>query len=170
MKRIVFLNGHYDNGYAIAYACANARPRLPDDCRAFPINYWEGIPGKIAAEWSGLERGLHAHTAEVSCLLAINPNLVDREKLNQEVPPFPKYEIENVGAVHTAYFFSNPGPVIGSQRAALGGEARDATAEKGEEYLQLCVQSTELVLREINGPAPAPPIARRPREPNAAVL
>ena len=29
MKRIVFLNGHYDNTYAIAYACANARPRLP---------------------------------------------------------------------------------------------------------------------------------------------
>src|ERR1051326_4043182 len=40
MKRIVFLNGHYDNTYAIAYACANARPRLPQDCRAFPINYW----------------------------------------------------------------------------------------------------------------------------------
>ena len=24
-RRIVFLNGHYDNTYAIAYACANAR-------------------------------------------------------------------------------------------------------------------------------------------------
>ena len=29
-KRIVFLNGHYDNTYAIAYACANA----PTSCRA----------------------------------------------------------------------------------------------------------------------------------------
>ena len=36
-RRIVFLNGHYDNTYAIAYACANAgraparrRARLPD--------------------------------------------------------------------------------------------------------------------------------------------
>ena len=149
MKRIVFLNGHYDNTYAIAYACANARPRLPHDCRAFPINYWDGIPGKIAAEWSGLERGFHAHTAEVSCLLAINPNLVDREKLNQEVPPFPKYEIENTGAVHTAYFFSNPGSVHWITKSGTWGEARTATAEKGEEYLQLGVQSTELVFREI---------------------
>ena len=29
-RRIVFLNGHYDNTYAIAYACANAAERLPD--------------------------------------------------------------------------------------------------------------------------------------------
>ena len=28
-RRIVFLNGHYDNTYAIAYACANAADRLP---------------------------------------------------------------------------------------------------------------------------------------------
>src|SRR5207244_4794506 len=31
MKRIVFLNGHYDNTYAIAYACAAVLPRLPHD-------------------------------------------------------------------------------------------------------------------------------------------
>ena len=164
MKRIVFLNGHYDNTYAIAYACANARPRLPHDCRAFPINYWDGIPGKIAAEWSGLQRGFHAHTAEVSCLLAINPDWVDRAKLNQEVPPFPKYEIENVGAVHSAYFFSNPGSVHWITKSGTWGEARTATSEKGEEYLQLCVQSTELVFREIERtltampPTSAPPI------------
>src|SRR5919109_640219 len=28
-RRIVFLNGHYDNTYAIAYACAAAAARLP---------------------------------------------------------------------------------------------------------------------------------------------
>src|ERR1700750_387683 len=28
-KRIVFLNGHFDNTYAIAYSCANAAERLP---------------------------------------------------------------------------------------------------------------------------------------------
>src|SRR6185436_605821 len=38
-KRIVFLNGHYDNTYAIAYACANAAERLPRDAKAFPVNY-----------------------------------------------------------------------------------------------------------------------------------
>lgn len=166
MKRIVFLNGHYDNTYAIAYACANARPRLPDDCRAFPINYWDGIPGKTAGEWSGLRKGFHAHTAEVACLLAINPDLVDREKLNQEVPAFPDYTIENIGAVHTAYFFSNPGSVHWITRSGTWGEARDATPEKGEEYLRICVDSTELVFREIERTfAAMPPTPLRPGTP-----
>ena len=33
-RRIVFLNGHYDNTYAIAYACANAADRCPPASRA----------------------------------------------------------------------------------------------------------------------------------------
>ena len=41
-KRIIFLNGHYDNTYAIAYACANAAERMPKDVKAFPVNYWDG--------------------------------------------------------------------------------------------------------------------------------
>ena len=43
-KRIVFLNGHYDNTYALAYACASVAERLPADVRAFPVNYWDGMP------------------------------------------------------------------------------------------------------------------------------
>ena len=35
-RRIVFLNGHYDNRYPIAFACANAAERLPLGTRAFP--------------------------------------------------------------------------------------------------------------------------------------
>ena len=38
-RRIVFLNGHYDNTYAIAYACANAAYGLAPEVKAFPINY-----------------------------------------------------------------------------------------------------------------------------------
>src|SRR5215218_4475482 len=30
-KRIIFLNGHYDNTYAIAYACANAAEKMGKD-------------------------------------------------------------------------------------------------------------------------------------------
>ena len=41
-KRIIFLNGHYDNTYAIAYACANAAEKLAKDVKAFPVNYWDG--------------------------------------------------------------------------------------------------------------------------------
>src|SRR4029453_13319900 len=34
--RIIFLNGHYDNTYAIAYACANAADKIGKDVKAFP--------------------------------------------------------------------------------------------------------------------------------------
>src|SRR5215213_5943823 len=81
-KRIVFLNGHYDNTYAIAYACANAAYKMPKDVRAFPVNYWDGIPPEVAARYSGPSKGLHAHAAETAAILAINPALVDLDKAN----------------------------------------------------------------------------------------
>jgi len=47
-------------------------------------------------------------------------------------------------------------------KSGTWGEARTATAEKGEQYLQLCVQSTELVFSEIERTfAAMPPISRR---------
>ncbi len=55
-RRIVFLNGHYDNTYAIAYACANAAERMPAEARAFPINYWDGMTAEEAASSSARRR------------------------------------------------------------------------------------------------------------------
>ena len=72
-RRIVLLNGHYDNTYALAYACANVADRLPEGTRAFPINYWDGITAEEAAEFFGATSGLHANRGETSAVLAINP-------------------------------------------------------------------------------------------------
>jgi len=55
--RIVFLNGHYDNTYAIAYACANAAGRMPAGVRAFPVNYWDGMTADDAGEFFGPNDG-----------------------------------------------------------------------------------------------------------------
>src|SRR5436190_22100085 len=88
-RRIAFLNGHYDNTYAIAYACANAAPRLPAGTRAFPINYWDGMTTDEAAEYFGPTAGLHANRAETSAVMAIDANLVDLEHANAELPPLP---------------------------------------------------------------------------------
>src|SRR3979409_673305 len=63
-KRIIFLNGHYDNTYAIAYGCADASGLIPPGGRAFPINYWDGLTPEEVAEFSGLKNGLHANAAE----------------------------------------------------------------------------------------------------------
>ena len=147
-KRVIFLNGHYDNTYAIAYACANAAERLPKGVKAFPINYWDGMTPEEVAEFSTLETGLHANLAETSAILAINPALVDLDKANAEFPPFPKFTV-NTGPVHTAFFFSSPGSVHRATKSGTWGDARKSTAEIGERYLEIGVRSTLAVLDNI---------------------
>jgi creatinine amidohydrolase len=145
--RIVFLNGHYDNTYAIAYACANAADRLPGGVRAFPINYWDGMTPDEAAEFFGPTTGLHANRGETSAVLAINPALVDMDQANAESPPFP--EVSNTAAVHTAFFFSAPGSVHRATHSGTWGDAREATAEFGERYLGVVAKSTIRLLDDI---------------------
>jgi creatinine amidohydrolase len=148
-KRIIFLNGHYDNTYAIAYACANASEKLSNDVRAFPVNYWDGLTPEEAAEYFGLGPGLHANAAETSAILAINPNLVDMERANAEFPPFPTFTV-NSAPVHTAFFFCNPGSVHRATKSGTWGDARKSSAEIGERYLEAGFRSTMAVLDNID--------------------
>jgi len=147
-KRIIFLNGHYDNTYAIAYGCAAAAEKLTRDVKAFPVNYWDALTAEEIDEWSGLKNGLHANRAETSAVLAINPDLVDMERANAEFPPFPNYTI-NTGPVHTAFFFTSPGSVHWATKSGTWGDARESTAEAGERYLEAGVRSTLAVLNNI---------------------
>jgi creatinine amidohydrolase len=147
-KRIVFLNGHYDNTYAIAYACADAAGRMPRDAKAFPVNYWDGLTAEDVAEFSGLKNGLHANAAETSAVLAINPDFVDLERANAEFPPFPEYTV-NMAPVHTAFFFTSPGSVYWATKSGTWGDARNATPEMGERYIEAGVRSTLAVLENI---------------------
>jgi creatinine amidohydrolase len=147
-KRIIFLNGHYDNTYAIAYGCADAADRMPKGVKAFPINYWDGLTADEIGEFSGLKNGLHANLAETSAVLAINPNLVDMDRANAEFPPFPEYTV-NTAPVHTAFFFTSPGSVYWATKSGTWGDARKSTAEIGERYLEAGVRSTLAVLENI---------------------
>ncbi|MDP8904650.1 MAG: creatininase family protein [Chloroflexota bacterium] len=146
-RRIVFLNGHYDNTYAIAYACANAAERLPAGAACFPVNYWDGMSADEAAEFFGPSTGLHANRGETSAVLAINPALVDMERANAEMPAFP--EVTNPAPVHTAFFFSAPGSVHRATRSGTWGDAREASAEFGERYLTTVSEATIRLLAEI---------------------
>ncbi len=146
--RIVFLNGHYDNTYAIAYACANAADRLPAGVRAFPVNYWDGMTPQEAAEFFDPSNGLHANKGETAAVLAINPDLVDMDRANVEFPPFP--EVTNPAPVHTAFFFSAPGSVHRATRSGTWGDAREATPEFGQRYLDIVVGATTRLLGEID--------------------
>ena len=146
-RRIVLLNGHYDNTYALAYACANCADRLPAGVRAFPINYWDGITPEESAEFFGPTSGLHANKGETSAVMAINPALVDLDAANAEMPPFP--EVGNAPAVHTAFFFSAPGSVHRATHSGTWGDARESNAEFGERYLAAVSRGTIRVLDDI---------------------
>ena len=145
--RIVFLNGHYDNTMAIAYACANAAPRLPAGVRAFPVNYWDGMTATEAAEFFDPSNGLHANKGETSAVMAINEDLVDLDAANVEMPPFP--EVTNGAAVHTAFFFTTPGSVHRATHSGTWGDARESSAEFGERYLKVVTDATERLLDDI---------------------
>jgi creatinine amidohydrolase len=146
-KRIVFLNGHYDNTYAIAYACATAAERMPADVRAFPINYWDGMTTAEAAEYFGPSTGLHANRAETSAVMAIDPAFVDIERANAELPPFP--EVTTPAAVHTAFFFSAPGSVHRATHSGTWGDAREATPGYGQRYLDVVTEATVRMLDDV---------------------
>lgn len=147
-KRIIFLNGHYDNTYAIAYGCAEAAERMPAGVKAFPVNYWDGLTAAEVAEFSGLKNGLHANAAETSAVLAINPALVDLDRANAEFPPFPEFTV-TMAPVHTAFFFTSPGSVFWATKSGTWGDARQSSAEIGERYLEAGVRSTLAVLENI---------------------
>ncbi len=147
-KRIVFLNGHYDNTYPVAYACAQAADKLPEDAHAFPLNYWDGMSGDQLAAYISLAKGMHANEGEVSAILAINPDLVDMEQANTEFPPFPETKTGSP-AIHTAFFFTSPGSVYRITRSGTWGDATQATAEKGEKFLDWGVQSVLNLLEDI---------------------
>ena len=146
-RRIVLLNGHYDNTYALAYACANAAERLPDGTRAFPINYWDGITAEESAEFFGATSGLHANKGETSAVLAINPALVDIDAANAEMPPFP--EVSSPAGVHTAFFFSSPGSVYRATHSGTWGDARESSVEYGKGYLDVVEAATLRMLRDV---------------------
>jgi creatinine amidohydrolase len=147
-RKIVFLNGHYDNTYAIAYACSEAQKRLPTDVQAYPINYWDGMTGEEASEFFGPETGLHANRGEISGVMAINPSLVDLDAANAEMPPFP--QVTNTPPVHTAFFFSTPGSVYRASRSGTWGDAREASVEFGERYLSVVTEATIRLLDDID--------------------
>lgn len=147
-KRIVFLNGHYDNTYALAYACAQAAERLPAGAKAFPFNYWDGMTSTQFAAMSEAGKGMHAGEGEVSMLLALNANLVDMELANAEFPNFPE-TITKSPALHTAFFFSSPGSVYRMSKTGTWGDATKATAAKGEQLLQAGVDSVINLMKDI---------------------
>ncbi|HYL40940.1 MAG TPA: creatininase family protein, partial [Candidatus Binatus sp.] len=46
------------------------------------INYWDGMSRKESESYFAMSQGLHANRAEISAVMAINPDLVDMDLAN----------------------------------------------------------------------------------------
>lgn len=149
-KRIIFLNGHFDNGYPCAYGILRVKDDLPEDVKAFPLNLWDGQTEehKKKLEEHELNEGLHANCAEISAVLAINPELVDMEKANEEFLEFPEYRASSQPA-HTAFFWTSPGSFYESTISGTSGDQTKATEEKGEVYLDIVEDAVLTALKDI---------------------
>jgi creatinine amidohydrolase len=121
---------------------------MPEAAVAVPSSYWDGMAADEAAEFFGPTTGLHANRGETSAVLAINPDLVDMERANAEMPPFP--EVSNAAPVHTAFFFSAPGAVHRATHSGTWGDARESTADFGERYLEVVSRATVRMLSDID--------------------
>ena len=137
----------FAQAYAIAYACANAADRLGPEVKAFPINYWDGMTSEEASQFFDPSNGLHANKGETSAVMAINPALVDLDAANVEMPPFPETTAQ--AAVHTAFFFSSPGSVYRASESGTWGDAREASVEYGQRYLDVVEAATLRILEYV---------------------
>lgn len=147
-KKIVFLNGHYDNIYALLYALREAHVSLSPKTIAYAVSYWEGLSPEDSKTFNEEGRGLHAGAGETSLLLAIAPHLVNLELAEQEYFNFPPITT-NYQAVHLAYFLTHPGSLFKATKSGVWGDPHQASREKGEKLIQKLAESCTRLIIEI---------------------
>ena len=158
-KRIVFLNGHYDNTYAIAYACANAAERMPEDARAFPINYWDGLPPEVRENFSGLKNGHACQRRRDVGGARDQPGAGGYGEGERRVPDVPGVHREHGAGAH-GVLLHVPGSVYWATKSGTWGDARSANAANRRALHRRRRRSTIAVIENIEKTFAAMP--RRP--------
>lgn len=144
-KKIIFLNGHYDNLYAIAYALAEVAPSFPEGTIAYTLSYWEGLSEEASQVFTESGRGLHAGKGETALCLAVCGNLVEKSGMETEFlarSPLPS-------SVHVGYFLTHPGSLFRATVSGVWGDPLVATEEAGKILLEELVESCAKLIIEI---------------------
>jgi creatinine amidohydrolase len=151
-RRIVLLNGHYVNSWALSYAAAQFFDELPEGTRIFPFPYWQALPPERAAQYLSGEAGLHANVGETSAVLAINRDLVDMEHVRDFTPDLSELRTSPF-ALLDPLFQSTPGSfwTLLEDGGGVWGAPSESTAERGEEFLQWATEATVALVRDMDG-------------------
>jgi creatinine amidohydrolase len=150
-KRIVLLNGHYVNSWALQYAAAETHDIVPDDVRIYPFPYWQGLKPDEATEYLSGTAGIHANVGETSAVLAIDPALCDMERVRDFVPDLGELRTSPVALIDPV-FLSTPGSFwsLLEDGGGVWGEPSGSTAEKGEQFLEWCTRAVVDLVRDMD--------------------
>jgi creatinine amidohydrolase len=134
-RRIVLLNGHGGNEWAMRVAADGLTPAL-----GFPVvgmTYWNAAASAIAGLLTAQTRLLHACEAETSLMLALRPDLVATDRYPQAQPLEPE-----MPGVHRWRTLAERSP------SGVIGTPAEASAEKGRKLLAaIAAALAEVLLR-----------------------
>jgi creatinine amidohydrolase len=150
-RRIVLLNGHYVNSWALQYAAANVYDDLPGDVRIYPFPYWQGMKPEEAEQYLSGSVGIHANAGETSAVLAINPDLCDMERVRDFSPDLGELRTSPF-AVIDPVFLATPGSFwsLLEDGGGVWGRPSESTAERGEEFLQWATTAVVNLVRDMD--------------------
>jgi creatinine amidohydrolase len=148
-RRIIFLNGHYDNGAGVNYALRSVYDQFASGTLAYCMNYWETLKPEDAYSYLGWDAGLHANIGETSIMLAIDPDSVEMEQAVAGWPDPPAdLESDKLAAILAAVV-PIPGSMLKVTPTGGWGDPSQATAEKGEAYLKVISDSVLRFIRDV---------------------
>jgi creatinine amidohydrolase len=149
-RRIVLLNGHYVNSWAMQYATTQFFDELPEGARVYPFAYWQGLKPEEAEAYLSGSAGIHANVGETSIVLAINPELCDMERVRDFVPELGELRT-NPFALLDPIFLATPGSFWSLLEEGSGtwGKPSESTPEKGEEFLGWCSTAVVNLFRDM---------------------
>ncbi len=148
--RIVLLNGHYVNSWAMSYAAAQFHDELPEGVRVYPFPYWQALPPEQAQEYLSGSAGLHANVGETSVVLAIDPGLADMERVRDFTPDLGELRTSPL-ALLDPVFLATPGSFwsLLEDGGGVWGRPSESTAERGEEFLRWCAAAVVALVRDM---------------------
>ncbi|WP_028631177.1 creatininase [Metapseudomonas resinovorans] len=144
-RRLVLMNGHYENSMFIVEGIDLALRELRyagiQDFKVVVLSYWDFVKDPAVIQRLYPEGFLgwdieHGGVFETSLMLALYPDLVDLDRVVDHPPAtFPPYDVFPVDPART--------PAPGTLSSA-----RTASREKGELILEVCVQGIADAIRE----------------------
>jgi len=144
-KRIIFLNGHYDNELAMYVALKDVvgTEKIPSDTKIMAFSYWNALPPDVGTKYLGFNAGWHSNVGETAAVLAIRPELVDMKNAKAEWPTIAKDSMLVFSVITDAKgAWKKIAPEVG-----VWGDPTKATKEVGEEFLQ---QITKSIVKAVN--------------------